>query len=380
MKLVYKLGIILLLAGLIATPIADASGNPFGGTKHKYTKTIKKEFPINASGTTSLQNKYGNIEVKTWDRNRVKISIIINVEAIGESYAQEAFDRIHIDFANDQNLVKAATRIEAQKNTWWSSRTDEKTEFSINYMVTIPQSGSLKLVNKYGDAFVETISGSAELNVHYGNFHIEGVRKDLAINMGYAEGTVVKANDIIAEVSNCKKKLRIKEANDVILTSNNSRISIEKGQTIKADSRHDFYTLGNIKKLKFQGRYADVEVASVDDVYASNSRYSDFYIGVLNNSTSLELLDFCGVTIDKISKGFSDVYLQGKHTDFKLTMDSYANFKLDAEAKSAGVTYPKNFKVQSEKDTGISHVVIGQKGSSGGLIQAKFEYGGLRIN
>ncbi len=378
MKLVFKLGIILVLAALIATPIADATGSPNGDSRHKYTKTVKKEFPINSYGTTSLQNKYGKIDVKTWDKNRVKISALITVEANSESQAQNAFNRIKIDFANDQNVVKASTMIEAQKNSIWANWNEEKTEFSINYTVFMPKSGSLILGNKYGDSFVESIGGNAEVNVHYGKFYLEGVGKDLSITMNYAEGTVVQARDVIADVSNCKKKLRIKKAHDVILTSKNSRISIETGKTIKVDSRNDFFNLGNIDKLKFQGRYGDVEVISVQEVYAHNSRYSDFYIEKLKGDAELDL-QFGGVIIEKIGRGFSEINLYGKHTDFKITVEPGSAYKLNAEAKSAGITYPDNFIVDSERDNGVSHLVNGHRGSGGGTINAIFEYGGLRV-
>ena len=46
----------------------------------EFTKTIKREFDISANGTTYLSNKYGKIEVKTWDKNRVKIAVTIVVK------------------------------------------------------------------------------------------------------------------------------------------------------------------------------------------------------------------------------------------------------------------------------------------------------------
>lgn len=84
----------------------------------EFTKTVKKEFPINATGTVDLSNKYGKVDVHTWERDRVKIDVTIVVDARSESTAQEVFNRIQIDFSNDDSFVKAETSIETNKS-WW---------------------------------------------------------------------------------------------------------------------------------------------------------------------------------------------------------------------------------------------------------------------
>ena len=86
MKLVYEFSARLLLLALLVS-VAHI------GVAAEFTKTIKKEFDITSDGTTSITNKYGKVEIKTWDRNRVKVDVTIVVKASSESKAQEVFDQ-----------------------------------------------------------------------------------------------------------------------------------------------------------------------------------------------------------------------------------------------------------------------------------------------
>ena len=97
----------------------------------EFTKTIKKEFSLNANGTVNLVNKYGKIDVKTWDKSRAKIEVTIVVKAGSESHAQVVFERIRIDFSNDDSFVKAETIIESNKSSWFDWGSSDRTEFQI---------------------------------------------------------------------------------------------------------------------------------------------------------------------------------------------------------------------------------------------------------
>ncbi|MDV7393243.1 hypothetical protein RZS08_17860, partial [Arthrospira platensis SPKY1] len=103
MKPVYKLLSLLALAFLLA-PYSWAAS-----PKAEYTKTIKREFPITPDGLTQFITKYGKLDLKTWDQDKVKVNVVIRVQARSEEEARNVFDRIRIDFTSSSNLVKAET-------------------------------------------------------------------------------------------------------------------------------------------------------------------------------------------------------------------------------------------------------------------------------
>ena len=48
--------------------------------KHEKSKTISKKFNVNSNATVYIKNKYGNVNVTTWDKNTVEIDVKITVK------------------------------------------------------------------------------------------------------------------------------------------------------------------------------------------------------------------------------------------------------------------------------------------------------------
>ena len=380
-----------LFVGLLSVPFACLAENPTElqpkpvqqeqpqqEEVQEYTKTIKKEFPISPTGMVDLTNKYGKVEVSTWERNRVKIDVTIVVDARSESAAQDVFDRISIDFSNDDDFVKAETSIES-KNSWWDGGNwgGKKTEFQVNYEVYMPESCNLSLENKYGNSTVAAINGNADVEVKYGDFQLEGVGGDLKVYLGYGNGTVVKARDVSAAIS--YSKINFNDAQDINFDTKYSKIYIDNGATIKADSRYDQFNMGRIDRFNVESRYGNVEIGDVETVIA-NSRYTDYKVESLSDGADFSI-EYGGLKIGELAKGFSEVILDGKYSDFKIYVEPGASFTLDGATSYAGIGYPAEMNVTYEKDKGTSHDVKGYVGTEGArsTIKATLDYGGLRV-
>lgn len=386
-KMSKPLSLIILMVGLMGIPM-KASGCFWENWltifsdwqevvyKNDYTKTIKKEFSITGDGNTILENKYGKIDVKTWDKDRVKVNVNIVVKTSSESEAEEVFDRIMIDFASGNDFVSAKTSIGSGKKSWWEWD-DKNTEFQINYEVWIPTQGSLDLTNKYGDAQIAAIGGKTKVNVKYGDFSMEEAKSDLTINLGYGSGIILLAKDISGEIS--YSKFRIKQAEDINLDTHYSKMNIEKAGNLEIESRYDNYEVGEVRDFKCEARYGDMDIIMVDNVIC-NSRYTEYRIEKVSDKCDFNL-EHGGVTVEQIMKGFSEVVLIGKHTDYRLTVEPGASYQLDANAQFAGIKYPSNMNVDYDNEKGTAHTVKGYHGTKNArsVIKANLNYGALRV-
>lgn len=348
----------------------------FAQKRQEFTQTIKKEFPISAAGTVSIANKYGKVEVKTWERNRVKVDATIVVKAGSESDAQRVFDRIRIDFTNFDSFVKAETIINPARNSllnWGADRTD----YQINYEVFMPASASLDLSNKYGDAFAMPISGKVNAEIQYGNLRLEGVGGELNLDLRYGSGTVVRAKNAVVKVS--YSKATFTDIQNADLSTSYSKIVVDNGGDIKIDSRNDQISLGKISRFDCQSRYGNVEIDEVVGIKAS-SNYTDFKIGRVSDRGDFDL-QYGGLRLDQLAKGFSSLYLLGKYSDFKIEIEQGAAYTLDATTRYAGISRPSGLNVTEESDSGMSEKVKGYMGTQNArsLIKANLSYGGLKL-
>ncbi len=342
-----------------------------------YTKTIKKEFPLNANGTVNLVNKYGKIDVKTWDKNRAKIEVTIVVKAGSESQAQTVFDRIRIDFSNDDSFVKAETIIESNKRSWFNFGYNERTEFQINYQVYMPTTAALDLSNKYGDATVAPLTSRVKMDVKYGSFQLDGVGANLTLNLDYGNGTVMKSGDAAVNVS--YSKLKFYDVRNVNLTSKYSKLTVTNGADINAESRYDEFDLVKVARLDCTSKYGNLTVGSAESIKAAG-QYTDYKIDQLVDNGDFDLM-YGGLRITHVSKGFSKINLVGKYSDFKIGVEDGASYTLDANASFAGIAYPTGLVVTYEKEKGTSHEVKGHAGTQNArsAIRANLNYGGLKV-
>lgn len=342
-----------------------------------YTKAIKKEFPLNANGTVNLINKYGKIDVKTWDKNRAKLEVTIVVKAGSEAQAQTVFDRIRIDFSNNDDFVKAETIIESGKSSWFNLGMNDHTEFQINYQVYMPTTASLDLSNRYGDSQVAPLSSKVKVDVQYGNFRLEGVGATLSLNLDYGNGTIVKSGDATVDVS--YSKLNFTDVRNVNLTSKYSQLQIDNGADLTADSRYDEFDLVKIGRVSCITKYGDMTVGNAASIKATG-QYTDFKIDKLGDNGDFDLMHG-SLRIDHVAKGFSKINLVGKYSDFKIGVENGASYTLDANASFAGIAYPNGLVVTYEKEKGTSHEVKGHAGTQNArsAIRASLNYGGLKV-
>ncbi|MFN7116389.1 MAG: hypothetical protein ACK4TA_06280 [Saprospiraceae bacterium] len=375
MKLAYKWSLALLL--LIAVSSVVRAGDD---EKREFTKVIKKEFDITKNGTTALYNKYGKIDVKTWDKNRVKVDVTILVNASSESAAQKVFDRIDIKFVNSEGYVKAETIIETTKSSWWEgwNTGNNRSDYSINYEVYMPATNNLELGNRYGDTYVAAIEGVANIDVKYGNIKMQGVGNNAKLVLAYGNGSLVKANNVTADLS--YSSMSFGEVRDADITSKYSpKVKFDKVANIRCNTKYDTYEIVSVRELRNDGKYDNFRIGSAENVVAV-SKYTQVNVDNLKNQLDVTM-EYGGCSVGLLDKDFTNVNLIGKYSDFKITVQDGANFKMDASSNYAGITYPAALNVSHEIEKGTSHEVKGHVGKQDArsTIVARVNYGGLKV-
>lgn len=369
MKPVYNVAFWVLCAVLLSTQPAMAKG--------EFTKTIKKEFETTKDGTTSLLNKYGKVDVKTWDKNRVKIDVRIVVRAGSEAAAQKVFDRINIAFSNTSNYVKAETSIEPVKSNWIGNWGDDKNDFSIYYEVYMPPTNKLELNTKYCDVYVAALQGPANVDVSYGNFKMDGLADRSNIILAYGGGSITKARDVKVEIK--YSNIKVQEASDVEIYSKYTTVVFDKAADIVSSSKYDNYKLGQVEGFRNTGKYDNIEIAQAGNVLIT-SQYTNVKVAKLNKTIDLNM-EYGGAVVGPLSKNFTMVNLLGKYTDFKLSLPEGVAYQVDASGNYAGISYPTGLTVTYEREKSSAHEVKGYSGSQSAtaVIKARMSYGGLKM-
>lgn len=333
--------------------------------KHEKSKTISKNFTVNKNATLYISNKYGNLNVTTWNQNRIEIEVKITVKGDDLSNIEQKLNAIDVHFEASESLVEARTKIESTKSKWsWWGKSN--TNYKINYFVKMPITNNADLNNKYGSIELGSLEGKANLNCDYGNVEVDKLLNDTnSINLDYcgnSEINFMKSGSVNIDYS----KLRIVNSEDLKINADYSTIKI-----------------GTTTNLKFNSDYGSISVNNVSTIVGGTD-YAAIKIGTLKKALKINT-DYGSIRVQDIAKGFENITIDGSYAGIKLGTSSDNNFNFTIDLGYAGFNYPKDnvdmFKSIKKSSKKHYEGTFG-KGNSNSTINIKSSYGGvsLKIN
>ncbi|MGK0411886.1 MAG: hypothetical protein ACJA1B_000070 [Polaribacter sp.] len=353
---IYKITLLFLLFPLITSANTDEK-------KHEKSKTIKKEYTVNKDATVALDNKYGNLNITTWDKNRVEIEVTITVKGDDLDSVEDKLESIDVTFENSASWVSAKTNFGKEKKSWSFWGTNKNINYQINYRVKIPKTNSVDLDNDYGNIYLGDLSGKADINCDYGKISLgELSADDNSINLDYCSSS-----------------------NIVFMHSGNvnldySKITIEKAGTLKVNMDYSTLKIETVENINFNGDYGSIAIDEATHV-DGNSDYLSMSFGTILKNFTVDT-DYGAIAIKRLAKDFETVDINSEYTGirigvnadtvFDFTLDlQYASFKTDDDNVEFYKKITKSSKNYYEGKFG--------KGNSNSSIKIKSQYGGVSI-
>ncbi|QTD38300.1 hypothetical protein JL193_03085 [Polaribacter batillariae] len=198
MKSIYKIAFLLLLF-----PFISSANNK--EKKHEKSKTITKEYNVNSNALVALDNSYGDLNITTWDKNRVEIEVKITVNGNDLEDVEEKLNSINVAFSASSSKVSAKTVFGKKKNSWSWWKRSKNVNYKINYFVKMPKTNNINLKNDYGSIYLGNISGEATINCDYGKIVVgELSSNNNNISLDYCSTSTIayiKSGDINVDYS-----------------------------------------------------------------------------------------------------------------------------------------------------------------------------------
>lgn len=286
------------------------------------SKTIIKK--INQDADISINNKYGKIQLKNWDKDSIKVEISYSytaksLEKVNELKKSISFDEtFSLSYANI-STVFTKSGLDYSVNKILSDR-----DISIHYKVYIPKSVSVNLTNKFGDIYFNDIKGNVNINLAYGNIQGNNVNGFLQVNLKHGQLNLNTIGQAMIELSHSSNS-QIQEAKKVTLKSSFSKLSINKVGLINVNSRKDLLFLKEVSTLN------------------GSSTMSDLHILNLNKSIHLKANLYGHIDIDLIKKSYNDITIQSKNNKVNLAFENKDNVNINLTLKNATAHLPSSF-------------------------------------
>jgi hypothetical protein len=357
MKSTFKIALLLFLIPLVG--FANSETTP----KQEKSKTIKKEYSVSSDATVDIDNKYGNINITTWNKNSVEITVVITVKGNNLSTVEKKLRGINVDFDATSDMVSAKTKFSNSSSNWSFWGKSNNTSYKVNYTVKMPASNNVKLDNDYGNILINEINGKTDINCDYGKLIIGDLNNsDNDINIDYCNGSTInfmKSGSINADYS---------------------KLSVDKTDKVKINSDYSNINIGTVNMVTYNADYGSITVDDVKDI-TGNSDYASIRLGTVSKNLNIKA-DYGSIKIKELAIGFEKAEISSEYAGITIGTKTNNNFSFMMNLQYSGFRYNKSnvelFKSIEKSSKKYYEGVFG-KGKSNSTLIIKSQYGGVNL-
>ncbi len=328
------------------------------GQSFSEKKNYKKAMRINRETHLELDNKYGNIHVTQWEKDSVSVTAEIEATASSLQKLRKMFDGIEVNISEDDNLVKVETEFNENINDLLETikgLTEKlipyESRVQINYVIHAPDYIDTRITNKYGDVYIENITGKFSLDLANGSFKANSLSESNDLRLVFCNATI---NSIIrSDINASFSEIAIDESQDLEISSISSRFDIKKAGNIKIESRRDKFYIGTVNSM------------------TGKSYFTDFRIDNLTQEIDLET-KYGNLDANRIEKNVQRISINSNYTDIDLTFDPAISYNLDIRHLNSFVVLPeKNSNIEKKvtNEDKNEYLIVGSVGRDPGNLK-----------
>jgi hypothetical protein len=295
----------------------------YGAPPEEVKKVYHKEYAAVPATLVSIENRYGDVNLINWKKDSVVIDVVVTIDYPPKFKGKELIEYITVDFSVSGNTIKAVTNIDEHFIDKWY-RHDDKKKFRIDYTIHAPASINLKVLNKYGDVFINELSGHAELEIRYGyvriNRLLRGNRKPLnTLYLAYSKGNIEEAGWLMLQMK--YSRLEISRGTALAGETKYSKLNIDKISSVVLESKYDTYRFGTLNNLVLSASYGSVKAEEIRKKISLETRYT-------------------GVEVGHVPAGFSSIDIDNAYGSVKVSIDEKASYYLEGNTSYCKLNYP----------------------------------------
>jgi len=327
-------------------------------------KKFNKEFSTQGKDLLTIDNRYGDVRVVSWNEQRVVIEVLITIEHPDRDKAEKFLSMIEVNFSENDNTIGATTVIDSKFSfKGWG----DNYKFKIDYVVKMPVTLNFNVVNRYGSVEIDELSGHADISVKYGSLFVgkltRGREKPLnKITLGYSKGEIL-------EMGWTELYLRY-----------SGKTSIGTAKAVMVDSRYSKLEIENVGSVVLDSKYDNINIHNVNNI-VSQSGYTSYNLGSVSGKLDIET-GYGSIDVSQLVSGFESVDITAKYCSVKIDVDENATFKLNAGVNYGGLSFNEDnaeimTRIYENNSKNIEAVIGGKTATASMNIQTS--YGSVKI-
>ncbi|RQO67850.1 hypothetical protein DBR43_25405 [Pedobacter sp. KBW06] len=252
------------------------------------SKTFSKSFAMDSGDKLNLSNRYGDVQIKIWDKREVRVDVDIKTYSSQDGEAQRLLDETTIEAGKSGDMISFKTNMGNRDGNYGSrfrnGKMVWKREVKVNYVVYMPASNSLSMSTQYGNMTMGNFSGPLYAKVQYGNF----TAGSLNSNNNYISVQYGKADIEEINVATIKQQygsgLTLGTVGTLDLNAQYVGVDIKKirGNAVIKQQYGQGLTLGSVDNLELDAQYVNVTVGTINGNATVKQQYNNISIAAVN--------------------------------------------------------------------------------------------------
>lgn len=349
---------ILWLALLL--PLFSFSNSLEVKDKHEKQKTIKKEFNVSSNALVSIDNSYGNLDIVTWNENRVVFEITITTSGNNEEKVNDRLNEIEVEFEASSNSVSAKTHFNKNKSKSWWNWGKSNVNMKVNYIVKMPMTNSVNLSNDYGSINLDKLEGKATISCDYGKITTKELMADgNLLKFDYTQNSYfefIKSGTIQADYSG---------------------YTVSKAENLKVSADYTKSKIDLVENIEYNCDYGGMTIEKANNI-KGNGDYLTTVIGDVYKNVELRA-DYGSIKINRLNPNAGNVSISSDYVGIKIGLANGYAFDFEIDLEYASLRDADGFEFTKRREESSDKYYLGYYGNSnsGNLIKINSDYGSV---
>ncbi len=291
------------------------------------SKEVSQELSTSKSPEIYIDNNSRNIQVKTWDQPKVKVTTTVFFEGDGKLSDEEWFEKLNLSLKTLGSSVRIKSgsisggSYSTSGNTYsWSGGSSGVAVFNGNgqnigtksnlkriVTVYLPAGSKLDIDSKYADVQLTGAFTTTTIDITNGNLEAENFNK-LFLRSKYSNVTVDHIG--IAEIDFMNGRFTAKNIDEADL-----------------DTKYSTIELGDSKKIIFRSTNDEYDIESADEL-RGRKNYGNLRITKLNGSLEMDGTN-ADIKVRSIGTNLNVIKIDNKYADIRIPLRAVKNFTVD---------------------------------------------------
>ena len=349
----------------VATIILTFIFSAFLYSQEKIGKEVNETYSLSKDSKLFIVNKYGNIDIKNWDKKTIDVKVQIKFSDISEKKAQELLNMITIKNYTDGNHIHFETEFYDKFGKNLNNLNKGEKKFEVNYIVNMPHTVPVDLNNKYGSIFIDKVSAASKIAVKYGMLKANDIssidKKPMTeVIMGYSDGNIEMCSWLKLNIK--YSKINIEESKALIIMSKYSKVFVVRGSSIVTEAKYDTYEIGTIANFVSEAEYSNFKFKSIGKKLHAETKYTDVKIGYM-------------------PAGFEEIKIINRYGSYHIGLEEGASYGLKGIARYGSIVYPDNSRVNRFQESTELQVEgrIGSNENPSAKVTIDTKYGTVKL-